>query len=114
MGSKEKETVLQYRAGIEIKLKERRAYLLENGVEAGGIAKDAAVRKLRARMREANARLKTIDTIAARTEELARVKAEKLAAPKKQKKEKAPEASAASESGKKKKKKKKKEAAAEE
>ncbi len=112
MGSKEKETVLLHKTSFETELKERRAYLLEKGIDAREITRDGVIRKIRARIREANLRLKAIDAIAARTEELAKMKAEKLAAPKKEKKGKEPEA-AAPEKGKEKKKKKKNEAAPE-
>jgi len=107
MGSKEKETVLLHKAGFETELNARRAYLLEKGVDAREIASDGVIRKIRAKIREENLRLKAIAAIAARTEELAKMKAEKLAAPKKQKKVKEPEAPPA-ETGKEKKKKKKK------
>ena len=67
------------------KLNQRLSFLTEKGFEPGKIAKDTTVRKFRAKMRETGSRLKTIASKAKKVEEMARIKAEKAAAPKEEK-----------------------------
>ena len=88
MASKGKEERVGQKAYWEDKLALRLTVLGEKGLEPGKVAKDAVVRKIRARIREADLRLKAIADLEKRTEDLARVKAEKLAAPKKEKSKK--------------------------
>ena len=115
MGSKQEETVLGHKAYFEEKLKERRSHLVEKGIDTKGIAKDTILKKLKAKVKKMNLRIKTLADIKKRTEELAKMKAERLAAPKKQKAVTEKELKASPEEGKeKKKKKKKKEAETEE
>jgi len=109
MGSKQRETVLGQKAYFEEKLKERRAFLVEQGIAPEERAKDGILRKISAQVRQVNTKIKALDAIAKRTEELAKIKVDKLAAPAKPKKEK--KAAEAPAEGKGKKKKKKKEAA---
>jgi hypothetical protein len=110
MGSREKDVRLEQRRQLEEKLKQRLSILTDRGVESGTIAKDTTVRQLRAKVREAGKRLKVIEGKEKKSEEMAKIKAEKLAAPKKEKagKKKAAEEQEA-ESKRQQKKKKKKE-----
>ena len=110
MGSKQRETVLGQKAYSEEKLKERRSYLTEKGIASQEAAKDGVIKKLLAQLRKTNLKIRALDAIAKRTDELANIKAEKLAAPPKTKKEK----KVAEEPAKGKDKKKKKKEAAEE
>ena len=108
MGSKQEATAVDHKAYYEAKLNERRSYLVEKGIDPQGIAKDTILKKLKAKVKEVNLKIAAIAEIKKRTEELAKIKADRLATPKKEKaaKEKAPEAPP--EEGKEKKKKKKK------
>lgn len=67
------------------KLDQRLSFLTEKGFEPGKIAKDVTVRKLRAKMRETESRLKTIASREKKVKEMVRIKAEKAAAPKQEK-----------------------------
>jgi hypothetical protein len=112
MGSKNKEAQGRQKASFERRLEERLSFLAKKGVESPGIEKDALVKKLRANIRAINDRLKAIANNEKRTEELAKIKAEKAALPPLPKdkaagKEKPPKE--APEEGKEKKKKKEKE-----
>jgi len=88
MGSKQRETVLGQKAYFEEKLKERRSSLIEKGIAPEERAKDGILKKISAQVRKTNVKIRALDAIAKRTEELANRKAEKLAAPPKPKKEK--------------------------
>jgi len=107
MGSKQRETVLVQKTYFETKLKERRSYLMEKGISAQEVAKDGVVKKIGAQVRQTNVKIKALDAIEKRTEELAKIKADKLAAPAKSKKEKKTVEEPAKGKGKDKKKKKK-------
>jgi hypothetical protein len=109
MGSKQEATVVGHKAYFEAKLNERRSYLVEKGIDPQGIAKDTILKNLKAKVKKMNLKVEALAKITKRTEELAKIKADRLAAPKKQKaeKEKAPEASSEEDKEKKKKKKKK-------
>jgi len=109
MASKSKASRLEQKAFLEEKLDKRLSFLSEKGIEPGKIAKDTNVKKIRAQMRETEARLKVISALERKAEEMARIKAEKMAEPKKEKgkKEKEPkDGSAVSKRQQKKKKKK--------
>jgi hypothetical protein len=108
MSSKQEETSVDHKAYFEAKLNARRSYLVEKGIDPKGIAKDTILKNLKSKIRKMNLKIAAIAEIKKRTEELAKIKADRLAAPKKQKavKEKAP--AAPPEEGKEKKKKKKK------
>lgn len=108
MGSKQKETVLEQKSYFEAKLKERRSYLAEKGIDPQKIAKDQVLKKIKSKIRKMTARLEALDKIKRKTEELEKIKAERLAAPPKQKGKKAKESEEEPETGKEKKKKKKK------
>jgi len=83
MASKSKASRLEQKAYWEEKLNKRVSFLTEKGLEPGKIAKDTGVKKIRAQMRETEARLKVISDLARKAEEMARIKAEKMAEPKK-------------------------------
>jgi hypothetical protein len=84
MGSKHRQAQNGRKASFERNLKNRLALLLSKGIESREIDKDALVKKLRANIEAINYRLKTIDASEKRTAELARMKAEKAAAPPKE------------------------------
>jgi hypothetical protein len=112
MVSRKKEAQERRKAYFDRGLEERLSFLAKKGVEAPGIDKDALVKKLRANIRAINDRLKAIAGNEKRTEELAKIKAEKAAAPpvsKDQAVSKEKLSKEASEQGKEKKKKKEKE-----
>ncbi len=83
MGSKQKQTQMERKAYFERRLKDRLSFLSEKGIESSKIKKDTIVKKLRANIKAINARLKTIAGYEKKTEELAKTKAEKAAAPRK-------------------------------
>ncbi|MFZ0451986.1 MAG: hypothetical protein WAL98_22365 [Desulfatiglandaceae bacterium] len=114
MPSKSKESRMEQKIFWEEKLKQRLEVLAENGVESGKLSKDMTVKKIRAKLRETGARLKAVEAQEKKVEEMAREKAEKLAAPKEKKtgKKKKTEEEKAAESKRQQKKKKKKEAKA--
>lgn len=82
MASKGKEARLEQERHWGEQLKERLALLGEQGLDADRIAKDVKVRQLRAKIRETGARLRAIAGKEQKAEEMARIKAEKEAAPK--------------------------------
>ena len=81
MGSKQKQTQARQKENFEKRLEERLSFLAEKGIESSGIAKDALVKKLKANISARNGRLAAIAANEKRTEELAKIKAEKAAAP---------------------------------
>jgi hypothetical protein len=112
MPSKTRQTNLAQKTYWEKRLNQRRSDLAQQGVEKDGISKDSVVKMMRAKLREVGGRLAAIDALEKRTEELATMKAEKLAAPKRDKGKKAEAAEAPAVSKRQQKKSKKKEAAA--
>jgi len=85
MPSKTKEAQVEQKNYLEARLNERLSDLAGKGMEPGRIAKDSAVRKLRADLRATKNRLSVIKGKEEKIEEMARLKAEKLAAPKAEK-----------------------------
>ena len=85
MASKTKEARLNQKAYLEGKLEQRLSILAEKGLDPKKISGDMAVKKLRAEIRETNARLKAIKARKTKLEEMAKAKAEKLASPKQEK-----------------------------
>ena len=81
MGSRKKEAQERQKAYFERRLEERLSFLSKKGIESPGIDKDTLVKKLRANIRAINDRLKAIADNEKRTEELAKIKAEKAALP---------------------------------
>ncbi|MBN2396962.1 MAG: hypothetical protein JXI32_01150 [Deltaproteobacteria bacterium] len=85
MASKDKDARDTQKAYWEGALSRRLEVLHERGLDRETIAKDASVRKLRAQIRKIGTRLAVIDTRKKKTEEMARIKAEKMALPKEEK-----------------------------
>ncbi|MBW2095912.1 MAG: hypothetical protein JRI80_13590 [Deltaproteobacteria bacterium] len=108
MASKSKEVRIEQKKYWETKLEQRLGALAEKGVDPKNAAKDPAVKKIRARLRETEARLKTITSLESKAEEMARKKAEKVAVPKKEKGRKGKAKQEAQEMSKRQQKKKKK------
>ena len=108
MASKSKEVREDQKGYWENKLNERLSELAGRGLEPQRIAKDTTVKKIRAKIRTSNARLEAVALLEKKVEELARIKSEKAAEPKKEKTKKQKGAEKAPESSKRQKKKKKK------
>lgn len=85
MSSKSKNVRQDQKAQWELKLTQRVSMLAEKGLQPETIGKDAGVRMLRAKLRETGFRLKAISELEKRTEELAKIKAEKANIPKEKK-----------------------------
>lgn len=84
MPSKSKEVRLNQKADLEDNLSRRLVILAGKGIDdPSSIARDTTVRGIRANIRKTKARLKAIDAREDKKEEMARVKAEKAASPKK-------------------------------
>src|ERR1035437_1495180 len=95
MGSNRKQAQMERKAYFERQLKDRMTFLSERGIESPKISKDTIFKKLQANIDAINARLKTIGSYEAKTEELAKTKAVKTASqknPEDSKEEKAKEA----------------------
>jgi len=88
MGSKNRETVLRQKDYFETKLNKRRSYLTEKGLDPEMIAKDGIVKKIKSKIRETNAKCNAISEIERKKEELAKIKAKRLAVLKKEKEKK--------------------------
>lgn len=82
MASESKETRLKQKAALEAKLQKRLALLAEKGLDENKIARDVLVKQLKADIKSTEARLRTIAAHVKLTEELAAIKAERLAKPK--------------------------------
>jgi len=80
MGSKHKQSRMEQKAAFERRLEDRLSNLSKKGIESPKIEKDVLVKKLRADINAVNTRLKGIADNEKRTEELARIKAERAAA----------------------------------
>jgi hypothetical protein len=85
MASKSKAARKDQKVYWEKKLDERLSALKEKGANSESITKDTAVRKIRAKIREATSRLKAISEAEKKLEDMARRRAEKAATPKKEK-----------------------------
>lgn len=113
MGLKLKQTIMRQKAAVANGLQDRLAFLSGKGIESPKADKDTIVRKLKAEIKAANNRLRLIAEHEKRTEENAKRKAERAAAPKKwQEDSKAEKPKKAAEEGKGKKIKPEKKAAA--
>jgi len=85
MGLKRKQIIMRQKAYGEQELQDRLTYLSGKGITAPRSDKDPVVRKLKADIKAADRRLKKVAENEKRTEEMARIKAERAAAPKKDK-----------------------------
>jgi hypothetical protein len=84
MGLKRKQIVMRQKATFEQELKDRLSLLSGKGVKSPQVDKDALVKKLKADIKASNRRLRRIAENEKRTEEMAKIKAERAAAPKKE------------------------------
>jgi hypothetical protein len=82
MASESRETRLKQKAGWEKELQKRLAFLKERGCDEKQIARDVRVKEVKAKLKEAQVRLRAIDAHEKRTAALAAKKAERLAKPK--------------------------------
>jgi len=85
MGLKRKQIVTHQKASFEQDLKDRIARLSDKGIKGRQADRDPLVKKLKADIKASTKRLARIAEDEKRTEEMARIKAEKAAAPKKEK-----------------------------
>jgi hypothetical protein len=108
MASKSKEARGSQKEYWGNRLNQRLSFLADKDFDSGKIAKDATVRKIRAKIREAESRLKAIASAEKKVEEMARIKTEKAATPKIEKGKKKKEVEKASEVSKREQKKSKK------
>lgn len=84
MGLKRKQVQMRHKAYFEQELQNRLSFLSGKGIEAPKIDKDPIVRKLKANIRAAKKRLRLIADKEKRTEEMAKIKAERAASPPKE------------------------------
>jgi hypothetical protein len=82
MGLKRKQMIMGQKEYFEHKLQARLSFLSGKGVKSPKADKDTIVRKLQANIRAMNKRLRLIADNEKRTEEMAKIKAERAAAPK--------------------------------
>jgi hypothetical protein len=84
MGLKRKQMIMRQKASFEHELQGRLASLSGKGIKSPKADKDTLVRKLQANIRAVNKRLRLIADNEKRTEEMAKIKAERAAAPQKE------------------------------
>jgi hypothetical protein len=84
MGLKRKQMLMQQKACFEHELKDRLSFLSGKGIKSPRADKDTLVRKWQANIRAVNNRLRVIANNEKRTEEMAKIKAERAAAPNKE------------------------------
>ncbi|MCJ7587873.1 MAG: hypothetical protein MUQ00_08260 [Candidatus Aminicenantes bacterium] len=80
MGLKRKQMLMRQKANFEQKLQNRLSFLSGKGIVSPKADKDTLVRKLQANIRAMNKRLRLIADNEKRTEEMAKIKAERAAA----------------------------------
>ena len=81
MGLKRKQMQMRQSAFFEQKLQDRMLFLSEKGIESRKADKDPLVRKIKARIKAVNGRLKWLADSEKITADMAKVKAERAAAP---------------------------------
>jgi hypothetical protein len=81
MGLKRKQILMQQKTDFERKLQARLSFLSGKGIKSPKAEKDTLVRKLQENIRAVNNRQRLIADNEKRTEEMARIKAERAAAP---------------------------------
>jgi len=84
MGLNRKQMPMRQKAYFEQQLRDRLSFLSGKGIKSPAADKDTLVRKLQAKIRAVNHRLRLIADNEKRTEEMAKIKAERAAAPKKE------------------------------
>ena len=85
MGSNSKEVRLNQQTYWKGKLNERMSILKGRGVDSEKIAKDSAIRKIRAEIRRAGSRLQVVENLAKKAQDMAEAKVTKAAEGKKKK-----------------------------
>lgn len=100
MSLRRREIVTAQKASFEQRLKDRLAKLAEKGIKDRKADRDPIVKNLKAEVKASTKRLARITELEKRTEEMARTKAEKAAAPKKEEEPKAAKAKPSSKEGK--------------
>jgi hypothetical protein len=83
MGLKRKQILMRQKAYFEHQLQDRLSFLSGKGIQSSKADKDTLVRKFQANIRAVNKRLRLIADHEKRTEEMAKIKAERAAAPQK-------------------------------
>ncbi len=81
MESKKKRMLIRQKASFEHELQERLSFLAGKGIKSPKADKDTIVRKLKADIKAGNNRLRLVAANEKRTEEMAKIKAERAAAP---------------------------------
>ena len=84
MGLKRKQMIIRQKAYFEQKLRDRLTFLSEKGIKSPKTDKDPLVKKMQADIRAVNKRLRAIADNDKRSEEIAKIKAERAAAPQKE------------------------------
>jgi hypothetical protein len=84
MGLMRKQMPMRQKAYFEQQLQDRLSFLSGKGIKSPKADKDTLVRKLQAKIRAVNNRLRLIAAHEKRTEEMVKIKAERAAAPKKE------------------------------
>jgi hypothetical protein len=84
MGLKRKQMLTQQKTDFEHKLQDRLSFLSGKGIKSPKADKDTLVRKFQANIRAVNKRLRLIADNEKRIEEIAKLKAERAAAPQKE------------------------------
>ena len=84
MGLKRKQMLMRQKSYFEHELQDRMSSLSGKGIESPKADKDTLVRKLQANIRALNKRLRLIADSEKKTEEMAKIKAERAAAPRKE------------------------------
>ncbi len=82
MGLMRKPMLMRQKARFEHTLKDRLSFLSGKGIKSPQAEKDTIVRKMMADLKALNKRLRVIAASEKRTEEMAKIKAERAAAPK--------------------------------
>ncbi len=85
MGLKREQMLARQKAYFEQKLNDRLSFLSGKGIASPKADKDTLVRKFKANIRAMNNRLRLIAADAKRAEEMAKIKADRAAAPPKEK-----------------------------
>jgi len=84
MGLMRKQMLMRQKARFEHTLQDRLSFLSGKGIKSSKADKDTLVRKMQADIKAVNKRLRVIAGSEKRTEEMAKIKAEKKAAPQKE------------------------------
>lgn len=100
MGLRRKHILVRQKANFEHKLRDRLSFLSEKGIKSPQADKDTLVRNIRADIKAVNRRLRLIAENEKRTAEMAKIKAERAAAPKEDEGKKGEKPKKAAEEGK--------------